>query len=208
MELKLTAFDQRAVDQYSTVPIRFEVKSVLQVEVIGEGLGGIRLTEAPVHPSYWKDYDQLKGEGPRHWLKRWDTSSWVCVTASEHGQPVGGALIACNTPGLFMLEDWRDLAVLWDIRVSPEHRGRGIGTAIFHQAADWSRSHGYRQMKIETQNTNVPACRFYRKMGCTLGTVNRFAYAGSPSVAGEVQLLWYLDLSDRNLPIPVGLTRV
>ena len=52
----------------------------------------------------------------------------------------------------------------------------------------------------ETQNTNVPACRFYARQGCRLGATHRFAYAGSghgsdDPVAQEAMLLWYLDLS-------------
>ena len=50
------------------------------------------------------------------------------------------------------------------------------------------------QLKAETQNVNVAACRFYAAMGCRLGAIHRFAYAGQPHVAGEVMLLWYLDL--------------
>jgi hypothetical protein len=46
-------------------------------------------------------------------------------------------------------------------------------------------------LKIETQNVNAAACRFYRKMGCTLGAIDRFAYDELP---GEVQLLWQKEL--------------
>jgi len=33
-----------------------------------------------------------------------------------------------------MLEDWQDLAVLWDIRVRPENRRRGIGKQLFRRS--------------------------------------------------------------------------
>jgi len=46
-------------------------------------------------------------------------------------------------------------------------------------------------MKAETQNINVPACRFYAKHGFTLGVVNRFAYQEFPD---EVELVWYRKL--------------
>ena len=46
-------------------------------------------------------------------------------------------------------------------------------------------------MKIESQNTNPAACRFYAKNGFELGGVRRGVYAEYPD---EVQLLWYLDL--------------
>jgi len=46
-------------------------------------------------------------------------------------------------------------------------------------------------MKVETQNINVPACSFYRRMGCTLGSIDRFAYAELPD---EAQLIWLKEL--------------
>jgi hypothetical protein len=50
-------------------------------------------------------------------------------------------------------------------------------------------------MKIETQNVNVAACRFYASMGCELGAINRYGYAGVPAVAHEAMLLWYYKLT-------------
>ena len=84
------------------------------------------------------------------------------------------------------------MAVLWDIRVSPEARGRGVGSALFAAAEAWAKARGCRELKVETQNVNVPACRFYMRQGCVLGAVNRRAYPGLPA---EIQLLWYKDLT-------------
>jgi hypothetical protein len=39
-----------------------------------------------------------------------------------------------------------------------------------------------------TETPVAEACRFYQKMGCTLGAIDRFAY---PRLPGEVQLLWW-----------------
>jgi GNAT superfamily N-acetyltransferase len=58
-----------------------------------------------------------------------------------------------------------DLAVLWDIRVQPERRGRGVGKALFYASVDWACRRGCRQLKVETQNVNVAACRFYASQG-------------------------------------------
>ena len=104
-------------------------------------------------------------------------------------------MIAGQTPGLHMLGGRDDVAVLWDIRVSPRERGAGIGSALFRAAGDWARARGCRWLKIETQNVNVSACRFYQKMGCTLGAIDRFAYPGQPA---EVQLLWWRALATRD----------
>jgi GNAT superfamily N-acetyltransferase len=43
-----------------------------------------------------------------------------------------------------------DLAVLWDIRVHPEHRRRRIGTRLFRYAVDWAWSKGLGQLGAET----------------------------------------------------------
>ncbi|HEX5869268.1 MAG TPA: GNAT family N-acetyltransferase, partial [Longimicrobium sp.] len=120
---------------------------------------------------------------------------WVLLGARIGGRLVGGAAVAFGTPGLLMLEGRRDLAVLWDIRVAPEARGRGVGSALFQAAGAWAAARECRQMKIETQNINLPACRFYARQGCVLGAIHRFAY---PDLPHEVQLLWYRDLMARS----------
>ena len=66
------------------------------------------------------------------------------------------------------------------------------GSALFRAAWHWASARDCRWLKIETQNVNVPACRFYPKMGCTLGAIDPFAYPGQP---GEVQLLWWKALA-------------
>ena len=84
--------------------------------------------------------------------------------------------------------------MLWDIRVHPDERGRGVGTKLFQYAADWARRKGCGQLGLETQNVNVPACRFYVRQGCELGAIHRYGYAGCADLAHEVMLLWYLNL--------------
>jgi hypothetical protein len=59
---------------------------------------------------------------------------------------------------------------------------------------DWAVRRECRELLIETQNVNVPACRFYARQGCRLATVKHCVYADLPE---EVQLLWSLDL-----PVP------
>jgi GNAT superfamily N-acetyltransferase len=114
------------------------------------------------------------------------------LAARLEGRRVGGALIAFSTDGVHMLEGRSDLAVLWDLRVSPELRRSGVGSALFAETEAWARARGCRQLKIETQNVNVPACKFYASRGCVLASIHRFAY---PDLPEEVQLFWYKELS-------------
>ena len=149
--------------------------------------------EKPAAP-YIKDYDAYEDGRPGRWPEHFDLRNWGIFLALAGDHPVGGATIAFDTPGERMLLERRDLGVLWDIRVRPESRRRGIGARLFEHAVEWLRQQGGTVMKVETQNVNVPACRFYAKQGCLLGEVNRYAYAGHPRVAHETMLVWYLDL--------------
>jgi GNAT superfamily N-acetyltransferase len=178
---------------YAQVPIAFQVKSRLRVESVNGGLGGLVLMEEPVAP-YTKDYDALHGEGPTRWDEQWDLSNWGLLGTFRDDHRIGGAAVAWNTPGVDMLCDRSDLAVLWDLRVHSDHRGQGVGGELFRAAAAWARERGCRELCVETQNINVPACRFYARQGCTLGAINRYAY---PELPDEVQLLWYLALESR-----------
>jgi GNAT superfamily N-acetyltransferase len=76
------------------------------------------------------------------------------------------------------------LAVLWDIRVAPAFRGRGVGRALFEAVETWVGARGCAELKVETQNINVAACRFYAALGCQLRTVRTDAY---PLCPGEDQ---------------------
>jgi GNAT superfamily N-acetyltransferase len=90
-----------------------------------------------------------------------------------------------------MFEGRSDLAVLWDIRVAPSTRRCGVGAALFEAAEAWASAKGCRQLKVETQNVNVAACRFYARRGCELRATHGGAYSELPD---EIQLLWYKDL--------------
>jgi GNAT superfamily N-acetyltransferase len=185
------------LDRYAVIPMTVAVQTVLDVRLLERGLGGIELVEMAVEP-YVKNYDDFGT--PLSWPDEFDTSHWGFFLALGNGeQALGGAAVAWNTNGVNMLEGRSDLSVLWDLRIHPDWRRKGIGGQLFARAAEWSRQRGCRQMKIETQNVNLPACRFYAAQGCELGDVRRFAYADEPSVAEEVQLNWYFDLLDNRL---------
>ncbi len=192
--MKIQQVGPEVLPFYATVSIAFEVDSQLCMQPVEDGLGGILLHEEPVVPPYKKDYDLYEEEGPVNWPRQFDLSNWAFFLAMEGGCPVGAATVAMRTPGVRMLAGRNDLAVLWDIRVQPAWRGRGVGRELFWVAANWSRERGARQFKIETQNNNVRACRFYAGQGCQLGEIRRYAYVGYPGVEHEVMLIWYLDL--------------
>lgn len=180
-----------ALSEHGRISSAFVVDRVLEVRLVNGGLGGMSLTETALADPYVKDYDAAEGGGPARWAERFDLSTWGLVFACRDGARVGGAVIAVRTPGVWMPAGRDDVAVLWDLRVAPGQRGGGIGSALFRAAEGWAAARSCGWLKIETQNVNTAACRFYQKMGCTLGGINRFAYPGLP---GEVQLLWWKEL--------------
>jgi GNAT superfamily N-acetyltransferase len=191
----IRSIDVEEFSLYDAIPNHFEVRTVFQVVAPDDGLGGLHLIEQPVEP-YIKVYEN---DGPTAWAQEFDIRAWGIFMAfygeAPTGVPLGGAAVALNT-SVYPMDRFqrKDLAVLWDIRVHPDMRGRGVGKRLFRHAAAWARGQGYGQLGLETQSVNVPACRFYAKQGCTLGAIHRYGYAGVPDVAHEAMLLWYFDL--------------
>lgn len=190
MKIQMLPVNEETLKRYCVIPSYVEVSSTLEVKTL-EGFGGITFHEESVKKPYLKNYDE-HGE-PFSWLN-FKTSKWVMFVLQDGEGLAGGLTIACKTPELRMLSGRDDLADVWDIRVRPDFKRKGIGTKLFTRAIEWSRSEGYRQLCVETQNVNVPACRFYLKQGCKLGAINRYAYCATPGVAEEVQLIWFMDL--------------
>jgi GNAT superfamily N-acetyltransferase len=178
------------LEDYARIRMSFVVRHILDVVALDDGLSGFRLSERELEIPYVKDYDAI--ESPLQWTRSFDMSKWGFFVARSQGVSLGGAAVAFDTPGVTMLEGRRDLAVLWDIRVAGEARGQGVGTALFAAVEKWAVARGCVRLKVETQNINLPACRFYAKQGCVLGSIHRFAYPEFPS---EAQLLWYKQLT-------------
>ena len=176
---------------YFAVSPTFLVESVLECEVVNGGLGGITLREKVVSTPYAK-YDQ--SERHTEWAKHFDLRTWGVFLATEDGQPVGGGAVAPPSPAMIVSNGRPDTAALFDVRVSAAVRNRGIGAAIFGRCVQWAKSRGFKFLAIETQDNNIPACRFYAKKGCELLEIRRFAYRDSPRVENETMLVWRLTL--------------
>ena len=200
MNIEISEAPITSVAELGLVPISFTVDREYDV-VPNQCSGRFVLSERIVETPYVKDYDGIPGEGPSQWARQFDISRWGFIRAQMGGRLVGGAVLAFDTGDVAMLEGRRDLAVLWDIRVSPEVRGQGVGCRIVRSSEAWAISRGCRQLKVETQNINVPACKFYQGRGFILKTVDRLAY---PELPGETQLLWYKDLYEGHLAVQAG----
>lgn len=191
MSIVIREVGRESFPLYDSVPQNVDVRSEYRVEPIDGGLGGLRMTETPVTP-YVKDLSQY--ERATEYEQLFDIATWRFYMAFDGDRPVGALTLAGPTEGMHMLAGRSDACVLWDIRVADERKHQGVGQQLLDSAVAAARAQGYRQMIIECQNNNVPACRFYRKQGAILGKVDRYAYYSDPEIRNEVQLIWYLDL--------------
>ncbi|ERJ11006.1 GNAT family N-acetyltransferase [Haloplasma contractile] len=180
---------KQVLEEYSKISIRYKVESVYKLQYIRSGLGGIMLVEEPVKPQF-KDYDS-NDDNPSLLINQFDLTNWAVISAFEGEKRVGGAILAYNTKGVNMLQDRDDLVVVWDIRVNNEYRGMGIGTKLFQECIEWAKENDCTRLKVETQNNNVVACKFYASQDAKLSNINKFVYADVPD---EVQFIWSIDI--------------
>jgi GNAT superfamily N-acetyltransferase len=127
-----------------------------------------------------KDYDAVNP--PQGWPDAVPGVRWHLVLAGDDGV-VRGAAAA--------FVDGSASATLWDIRVQPSEQRGGVGRRLVEACRTWADSQGASWLKAETQNVNVPACRFYAALGAHLSGIDTTLYAGTP-VEDEVALFWLL----------------
>ena len=176
---------------YDTIPMLVHVKSHFVLEKINNGLGGILLKEMPVK-EYIKDLSVY--EIACEYEDTYDISNWAFFMAFEDDKPIGAVTVASCTDNMNILEKRDDLCVLWDLRVMDGYKHQGIGQKLFDLVTDWSRKQGIKDMKIECQNNNVPACKFYHKQGAVLNMIDEHAYYYDKSCENDTQFFWYLTL--------------
>jgi GNAT superfamily N-acetyltransferase len=165
---------------HASIPIAFTVERRLEVTALGAGLSGLRFTDVAVDTPWVKDDDAIPDNSPASWPARFDLSDWGLLAAYDAATLVGGAVVIPS-------HERAGRAVLWDLRVRPEWRSRGVGTALFAQAERWARAQGCDLLEVETQNVNVAACRLYARAGCEVCGVDRDAYEAFPD---EVRIDW------------------
>ena len=183
--------DRSCFEMYDSISQNVDVRSEYKVKRIDDGLGGFILEEVPVTP-HVKDLSVY--ERATEYEKEFDITHWSFYMAFDDEKPVGAVTIAAKTENLYMLAGRDDACVLWDIRVADEYKHQGIGQKMLDLAIKDAKADGYRQMIIECQNNNVPACNFYRKQGALLSKIDMYAYDQEEACRDEVQFVWYLDL--------------
>ncbi len=188
--ISVKRMDKTCFGMYDTIPMNVDVRTEYQMKRIDNRLGLI-FEEVQVAP-YRKDLSVY--ERAVEYEEKFDIANWYFYMAFDEDKPIGAMTIAGRTPDLNMLSGRDDACVLWDIRVADNYKHQGIGQRLMDIGIEDARTAGYRQMIIECQNNNVPACHFYRKQGALLSKVDLYAYDSEDDCKNEIQFVWTLNL--------------
>lgn len=88
---------------------------------------------------------------------------WVEVPAEESPARIP---IACLWMGNAIDQvSGERYAHIFLLYVTPEHRCRGIASALMHQAQEWAKTRGDRQIGLQVFPHNQPALKLYYRLG-------------------------------------------
>ena len=184
--ITIKEINKNELEAYGSIPFWYKTNKKYEIIKKNRGLEGLELKLVDCK-EFYKDF----GSRVDSWLKTFDLSNWYFFAAYDEDKMIGGATLATKTNNCHMLEKREDLALLWDLRISDEYKHQGIGTKLFNIVKEFATKKGFKELKVECQNTNPSAVNFYHKQGMHLDSINEHAYIDYPD---EVQLLWYLDL--------------
>ena len=128
---------------------------------------------------------------PQPYRKRWDC---LDATTLERYQKVAaygfsfGAYDGEQCVGITLAEPrhWNKSLWVWELHVAETHQRRGVGRQLVETLAEKARMAGLRVLVCETQNTNVPAMRFYQKVGCHIEGIDLSYYSSDDFPDGEI----------------------
>lgn len=167
---------------HADIPSGFEAHSAYMVN---RGANGFELAERALGAAFRKNYDAF--ENPLDWSVALEGVRCVRISAFAKAERVGAVIAAVATPGLVAWETGANAAVLWDLRVAPAYRRQSVATTLLREICVWAGQAGCNELKVETQNTNPAACKFYERSGFTVVLAQPGAYAEFPD---ELQLIW------------------
>lgn len=173
----------------------FTSDTVLNVERTGSGLEtGWRLVERALRTPFDKgddyDFDATEQANIRRRLGAGTGLHLVVVDGRAAGD--GGRLVGVLD---VMPQKWNNTAWIWNIMLDVSARRQGVGRALFGRAIGWARARGYRALVLETQTNNVPACKFYARLGCRLDGLRETYYGNDDPTRHEVAIFWTYPLN-------------
>lgn len=113
------------------------------------------LQDAPLY--FWATYEDELAKTEEWWQGFTDAGAWFM--AFNEAEPVGIAA-AVTSPEL--PANTYEVISMW---VAPEARGSGVGDGLVNSLAEWARSEGLEQLRLEVTDGNDAAARLYERCG-------------------------------------------
>jgi streptothricin acetyltransferase len=177
MNLTIQKVNQTTLPQVYACDSSFTVTSKLQLNATD---GVITYTVIAVSP-YEKQYPHEVGEYGSY-INQPDSAIFLAYVDEQ----IAGRVV--------LRKYWNGYGYVEDIAVNPPYRKQGVGQRLLQQAVAWVKEKGLPGLMLETQNNNVPACRFYERFGFKLGGLDTELYKGLMPETDEVAMYWYLRL--------------
>jgi ribosomal protein S18 acetylase RimI-like enzyme len=103
------------------------------------------------------------------YVKTWtvDADEWKTYRQTLRQGHSFGAYVNDLLVGFIVCEErsWNRTFYISNLLVAETYRGKGIGQQLIRQAIAHATAQNLRLAELETQNTNVPAIRFYQRQG-------------------------------------------
>ena len=109
------------------------------------------------------------------------TSKGAVFGAYEDGKCIGVAIYQ---------DYWLKHMYLYDLKVSNNARGKGVGKLLIQAGLEEAKKRGYTGLYTIAQDNNLNACLFYLKAGFEIGGFDNHVYQGT-SQQGKADIIFY-----------------
>lgn len=93
--------------------------------------------------------------------------------------------------GVAIYEDyWLKFMYLYDLKVSSDARGKGIGKMLIEAGMKEAKKRGYIGLYTQAQDNNLNACMFYLHAGFEIGGFDNRIYEGTAQ-SGKADIIFY-----------------
>lgn len=167
----------RSIEQLAACDFSFDVAQEMQAPYDTFDSNRIKTLDR----SYRKSY----GFEPGDLLEAVGQDDRIVFVAEADGRSIGYLMVS---------RCWSGFALVDDLAIDRQWRGGGIARMLMDHAVAWTRQAGMPGIRLETQSTNVAACRFYARYGFVLGGHDRYLYQALHPGTREVALFWYMSL--------------
>ena len=103
----------------------------------------------------------MSPEGERYFKELISDPSQCCFFAEDNGKLVGYIAAA---PKEISYRNSKYLEID-NMGVSPEYRGKGVGTMLIEEVKKWAKENGYNKLFVNSYFKNTSTINFYKKNG-------------------------------------------